>query len=66
MQDDRLAYPTEDTPTTNWEKVKTELITFDLFGQKRRGQKTMGAIQYPVEDRKMGFLTEEMVGPNAQ
>jgi len=66
IQDNGLAFPTEDTPSTSREMDKFWFLDTDLLGQKRVDPKTLGAIQYPVEDRKMGFLPEKMVGPNAQ
>jgi poly(beta-D-mannuronate) lyase len=61
-----MAYPTQDTPTANREILKNKLLTTDLLGQKRTDNTTLGAIQYPAADQKKGYLTEEMVGPNAK
>ncbi len=66
LQDNGLAYPTGETPSVNSEMYKNEWLDADLLGQGRRDYKTLGAIQYPVRDKKMGFLTEEMVGPAAE
>ncbi len=66
MQDNGLAYPTKDTPSTKGERDYMEYVSTDLLGQKRLDIKTLGAIQYPVENGIVGFLTEEMVGPGAK
>jgi len=66
IQYERLAYPTKDTPSVNREKYKIGLLEADLLGQKREDHKTLGAIQYSVKDRNIGYLTQEMVGPDAK
>jgi len=66
IQNEQLAHPTKDTPSVNREKYKIGLLASDLLGQKRGDQKTLGAIQYSVKDRNLGYLTLEMVGPDAK
>jgi hypothetical protein len=66
FRENGMAYPTKDTPIANREILNHKLITSDLLGQKRTDDRTLGAIQYPVADRKTWYLTEEMVGPNAK
>jgi len=66
VQENGLAYPTEETPSMNWEEDHCWFLNIDLLGQNRRNPKTLGAIQFPVEEKTMGFLKEEMVGPDAQ
>ena len=66
IQESGLAYPTDETPFVNSDLYKNELLNADLLGQERKDNRTLGAIQFPVRDKKMGILTEEMVGPVAE
>ena len=65
-QDNGLAVPTSKTPKIQQSVVDDRQIQFDLFGQKWKTKRSVGAIQFPVANGTSGFLTEEHVGPAAQ
>jgi hypothetical protein len=66
FRENGLAYPTEETPFSNGEIHQNELLDADFLGNDRMEYKTLGAIQYPVISKRLGFLTEEMVGPDSE
>lgn len=64
LGNDKLALPTDNTPSVKIENVDDRWLDTDLFNQERGPEKTLGAIQYPIV-KVSGMLTEEMVGPDA-
>ncbi len=66
FQKNGLAIPTDKTPQTEIQlRLNTE-VKVDLLGQIWKNKRSVGAIQYPVNDAVQLFLTESEVGPLAQ
>jgi poly(beta-D-mannuronate) lyase len=62
LQDNELLFPTSKTPKMILPENIDEKIKSDLFGEKWELERTVGAIQYPVNSTNNLPLTEEMVG----
>jgi len=64
-QNDGLLFPTSKTPKTELPGIINERLSVDLFGEKWKAKRSVGAIQYPMNATRNLPLTEEMVGANA-
>lgn len=65
FQENGLAVPTSETPEIHQISDYEKEIQFDLFGQKWKINRSVGAIQFPLQTATFGVLTEEKVGPLA-
>jgi len=65
FQENGLAVPTSETPEIRQLPDVDKEIQFDLFGQKWKINRSVGAIQFPLHTSTFGILTEEKVGPLA-
>lgn len=63
---DKIGLPTAATPSSTFPADVREEIKTDLFGSPWNNPRTLGAIQYPVKADAVGFLTENLVGPDAK
>jgi hypothetical protein len=60
-----LAVPTSKTPEILQLPEVDKEIQFDLFGQKWKINRSVGAVQFPLKPTTFYFLSEEKVGPLA-
>jgi poly(beta-D-mannuronate) lyase len=65
FQENGLAVPTSKTPEISQIPDADKKIQFDLFGQKWKINRSVGAVQFPLQTATFGVLTEEKVGPLA-
>jgi poly(beta-D-mannuronate) lyase len=65
FQENGLAVPTSETPEIRQLPDADKEIQFDLFGQKWKINRSVGAILFPIQTATFGVLTEEKVGPLA-
>ena len=65
FQENGLAVPTSKTHEIHQLPDADKEIQFDLFGQKWKINRSVGAVQFPLQTATFGALTEEKVGPLA-
>jgi len=65
FQENGLAVPTSETPEIHQFPDDDKEIQFDLFGQKWKINRSVGAIQFPLQTATFSVLTEAKVGPLA-
>ena len=65
FQENGLAVPTSKTPEILKLPEVDKEIQFDLFGQKWKINRSVGAVQFPLQSTTFDVLSEEKVGPLA-